>query len=396
MKKLLSLVFILVTMLSYSQTIYELTLNENNKVSLSNITNDINTYDRYVNDSSITFSSNINYSENYFDSICNLYDYDLINYKTNKTTYNYAEKAGGQDCPDAELVCSNSTFSGNSSGYGTQELNSINEGCLNGENESSWYYVHVDGDGTLEMEINPTSPSDYDFALWGPFDVTTANDNCPPTSEPIRCSYASDNGSTGLGVCNGQQCNDTTEGFNGNGWVAPIDADSGDVYILLIDNFSTSGVDFDLTWGGSATLGCVDVTLPIELKEFYVAKEDGVNVVNWSTYSELNNDYYIVERLIEGMYWEHIYKNDGAGTTTLESTYKYYDRDFGDKINYYRLTQVDFDGKQETFNVVAVDNRSRKKHILKTINMLGQEVDENYEGIVIDIYNNGDSIKRYN
>jgi len=168
----------------------------------------------------------------------------------------------------------------------------------------------------------------------------------------------------------------------------------------LEDSLLVSGVY--LSFSDSVDGSCIyDTTgaiitgegLPIELKEFYIAKEDGVNVVNWSTYSELNNYYYIIERLIEDMYWEHIYYSNGAGTTTLISTYKYYDRDFDNKINYYRLTQVDFDGNKETFDVVAVDNRDNKKRLIKTVNLMGQEVKPDDSGFIIEIYSDGTTRK---
>src|SRR5690554_7165584 len=142
----------------------------------------------------------------------------------------------GQDCPGAEMVCSNTSFAGNSSGFGTQELNASNQGCLSsGERESSWYYVNIGSNGTLEMTISPVASDDYDWAIWGPFSSTTASTNCPPTSDPIRCSYAGGDGDTGMG--NG--ATDFSEGAVGDKWIAPLNVVDDEIYILLITNHST-------------------------------------------------------------------------------------------------------------------------------------------------------------
>lgn len=71
-----------------------------------------------------------------------------------------------QNCSGATQVCSNSPFSGNSSGFSTQELNACNQGCLTVEHQSSWYVIQIQTSGTLNMTIAPGVGVDYDYALW--------------------------------------------------------------------------------------------------------------------------------------------------------------------------------------------------------------------------------------
>jgi len=56
-------------------------------------------------------------------------------------------------------------------------------------------------------------------------------------------------------------------------------------------------------------------------------------------------------------------------------------------INYYRLTQVDFDGKRETFNVVSCSRDMDNKPIehTKYFNNLGQEINKPLEGYYLEI-----------
>ncbi|WP_417266577.1 hypothetical protein [Brumimicrobium sp.] len=297
----------------------------------------------------------------------------------------------GQDCPGAEMVCSNTSFAGNSSGFGTQELDASNQGCLSsGEKESSWYYVNIGSNGTLEMTISPVASDDYDWAIWGPFSSTNASTNCPPTSDPIRCSYAGGDGDTGMG--NG--ATDFSEGAGGNKWIAPLNVIDDEIYILLITNHSASSQPFNLNWGGTAGLDCTPISLPVELTFFTGNKTGNINHLSWETATETNNDYFILEHSVDGFAWSEITKMNGAGNSTEINNYSFDHRDFPKTINYYRLTQVDFDGKRETFEIVSIDNSSDRK-LIKTVNMIGQEVNENYKGVVIDYYDDNTVVKRY-
>ena len=159
--------------------------------------------------------------------------------------------------------------------------------------------------------------------------------------------------------------------------------------------------DFIVTFSGyqitNFQINC-DVQLPIELKDF-TAKKDGVlvsNIIEWSTYTERNNDYFTIERSVDGINWTEIATVSGSGITTEEHKYMYSDKYFKrDTINYYRLKQTDYDGLYEYFDIVSVDNRSNKK-IKMILNMLGQKVDLTYKGIIIIVYDDGTSIKKYN
>ncbi len=319
-------------------------------------------------------------------------------------------KNGGQDCPDAAMVCSNNSFSGNASGFGaTQEINSTNNGCLSSENQSSWYYINVDTPGSLEMIISPDDPNDdYDFAVWGPFTSTTAAANCPPSTAPVRCSWSATSGDTGIGsyigcvswhwfwgYCTGTGLltpTDLSENAGGDKWVAPLTVSSGEVYILLIDNYSTSTQPFDLTWNGTAGLDCTTVPLPVELISFEGHNKGVINELYWETASEKNNDYFILQFSSNGVDWEEVDQINGAGTTSNTQYYSATHRKFEIGINYYRLIQVDFDGTKKTHNIISIDNSSNKK-LLKRINTMGQEVQQSYNGIVILYYSDG-SIKK--
>ena len=63
-------------------------------------------------------------------------------------------------------------------------------------------------------------------------------------------------------------------------------------------------------------------------------------------------------------------------------------------VNYYKLSQTDFNGDIVTYDIIKVDNTSDSKEIVKIVNYLGQEVNENYKGLRIITYIDGTVIKK--
>ena len=92
---------------------------------------------------------------------------------------------------------------------------------------------------------------------------------------------------------------------------------------------------------------------PITLESFDVMKKDGHPVLSWATASETNNDYFVIERSFDGRDFEAIdtIKSKAENGTSREKLeYSYTDASNSlPSIVYYRLTQVDFDGKKKVY-----------------------------------------------
>ncbi|MCB0491253.1 MAG: hypothetical protein KDC93_02445 [Cyclobacteriaceae bacterium] len=95
--------------------------------------------------------------------------------------------------------------------------------------------------------------------------------------------------------------------------------------------------------------------LPIELLEFVATPLGNSIELNWTTLSELNNDYFTVERSTTGTEFEEIGTVKGAGTTLARKNYRYLDEYPTDGISYYRLKQTDFDGTISFSEIARVD-----------------------------------------
>lgn len=95
------------------------------------------------------------------------------------------------------------------------------------------------------------------------------------------------------------------------------------------------------------------IMLPIELLSFTGKNKGLVNVLDWTSASELNNDYFTIERSQDGEQFSELGRVAGMGTT-INHTYSLIDKNPFSGTSYYRLKQTDFNGKSEIFKTVSV------------------------------------------
>jgi hypothetical protein len=269
-----------------------------------------------------------------------------------------------EDCAGSIPVCSNQSINNNASTFGcTQDLNSGNRGCLiSNERQGSWYTFTPSASGTLEFTITPNGNVDYDFAIWGPMSMFT----CLPAGTPIRCSYASptNNGSnigagtylTGLRVGN-TDVSETAYNDQVNGFVAPLDALVGQVFVLYVDNFTSNGQSFNLDWTltNGFSLNCN--VLPVELVAFEAEAASDHVALDWETLTEVASSHFIVERSGDGDHFTPIGSLAAAGHSLERISYRWNDMDPLNGTAYYRLRQVDLDGAIKYSDVVSATLR---------------------------------------
>ena len=95
--------------------------------------------------------------------------------------------------------------------------------------------------------------------------------------------------------------------------------------------------------------------LPIELLSFDVEKVNGSqSFLSWITASEIDNDYFEVQRSDDGLNFRKLGEVKGAGTTAETQNYTFLDPAPYKGINYYRLKQFDFDGKYDFSDIKSV------------------------------------------
>ena len=351
MKKLLLSLFLLLGMLSYGQTIYSWVPNVNpGWVSNSNITGNLSRVLNYQPNLGYVSSNDIPAGNRYVNGQRTSYTSPIINTScTNASTIIISFNI------DADL-----------------------------ENRYDWGYFQYSINGGTTW-VNPVqvnsqnNPSGVDLGAFNPLTNWVSNNNNPnrrgwtgsvsnvysytivsSTTTRFRFIFASDNNVNSYSV--------------GPWWS-----------LTTYDNF------FDVY---NFKIVC-NVALPIELESFEGYNTNSNNNLIWSTSSEQNNDYFTIERSINGINWVIVNTIKGNGNSTSTIEYSLVDNSYDNVINYYQLKQTDYDGKFELFEkMVVIDNRIMKKKIIKTVNLLGQEVDENYGGVVIEIYEDNTTSKK--
>lgn len=123
-------------------------------------------------------------------------------------------------------------------------------------------------------------------------------------------------------------------------------------------------VSFKKSGGASAITTYIDdisikvtyssMTLPVKLTSFTARQKDNKIQLEWTTASEINNDYFTVERTENGVTFEEVATVKGTGNSSSPHIYSAYDHHpiFGNA--YYRLKQTDYDGKFEEFDMISV------------------------------------------
>lgn len=92
--------------------------------------------------------------------------------------------------------------------------------------------------------------------------------------------------------------------------------------------------------------------LPVKLLNFDAICETDKISIKWTTSVEINNDFFTLEKSFDGIDFLKIATINGAGNSNQLNHYSFSEAKT-EKTVYYRLSQTDFDGKSETFPMIA-------------------------------------------
>lgn len=121
-------------------------------------------------------------------------------------------------------------------------------------------------------------------------------------------------------------------------------------YYIDITNGSSKMVTAPV-WYTRSDLGA----LPITFSSFTAQKQDKIVKLNWSTEQEFNSSHFIIERSADGRTWKPIASMAAAGISSNHVEYTAYDNLPLNGMSYYRIKEVDKDGRLQVSVVRPVN-----------------------------------------
>lgn len=122
---------------------------------------------------------------------------------------------------------------------------------------------------------------------------------------------------------------------------------------VVIDDSEESQQKISI-WGGKPPAPPpTDPFLPIELMSFTGKVDNGNVILKWATASELNNDFFTIEKSEDGIFFEVVGYVDGTGNSNSVIQYSFIDEN-PFELAYYRLKQTDYDGAFAYSSIIKV------------------------------------------
>jgi len=150
-----------------------------------------------------------------------------------------------------------------------------------------------------------------------------------------------------------------TEGSSSSWWT-PLDGSvdvSNDLFTTSgnpYGDYFTTSTWYGFTWSDRFTLGSKDSPLPVVLTNVNTKCNEKGAKIEWTTQSEINNDYFTIEKSIDGVEFKELIQVEGAGNSNEINNYNFIDNNnYGQ--TYYRLSQTDYNGTTETFKIVSAN-----------------------------------------
>ena len=231
---------------------------------------------------------------------------------------------------------------------------------------SDFVFYGGDGDGHSDASLTQSTcpPLISNFAFYGgdadgSSDASLTQSTCPPLISNFAFYGGDADGSSDASLTQ-STCPPLVSNFAFYGGDADGHSDASltqSTCLPLVSNFVFYGGNSD---GFShfvleQTL-CPSLTpLPVELLNFTAERNALAVDVKWQTASEINNDYFTVERSKNAMNFTTLVIVKGSGNSTSLKKYTARDESPYPGTSYYRIKQTDFDGRYKHSKVVAVN-----------------------------------------
>lgn len=116
------------------------------------------------------------------------------------------------------------------------------------------------------------------------------------------------------------------------------------------------------------------ILMPITISKWIATSLEQSVLLEWTTASEENNDYFTIERSIDGVRWVAIGTVKGFGTTSVAHDYSFEDLKPVAGISYYRLKQTDYNGAYTYSSIKCINRPTLKNNAYKVYSIANEDV----------------------
>lgn len=151
--------------------------------------------------------------------------------------------------------------------------------------------------------------------------------------------------------------------YSNNTALNPLFVSATDFHLQATSPCVNTGVYVGLPYSGTAPeKGYIEINapLPVTLIDFTVTENNGKNLLHWTTETEVNSNYFTIERSSNGTDYKAIGTVAASGFSTAAVNYTYIDANALPGINYYRLIMVDKDNTMEYSKIISISGKKNQ------------------------------------
>lgn len=193
-------------------------------------------------------------------------------------------------------------------------------------------------------------PNGYNYNTRISYDVSFTGTNIPSTLYTLQISLkcGAQGNFVGLPLRGGSGFKNTTS----NPWQSASDCKTATPESLNCDSFLIEIEGPGISYRSFTIYRAAP--LPVSILSFTAENNKSKVVLNWETTSEINNSHYIIERSIDGNIWVALSEVAATKEISAVNAYNYVDHKAVEGMSFYRLTQVDLNGKSTIIDRIAV------------------------------------------
>lgn len=187
----------------------------------------------------------------------------------------------------------------------------------------------------------------YNFQISYSYDISFTGANAPSSMYTLQATSPGNDGSTFIWLPN--------SGGTGSQTSSTVTRNVGDCATATPSGLGFDSIFLQIQGPGIATqtIHLPVTALPVELLDFSIDQTSSLLNIQWSTATEIDNDYFTIEKSIDGANYVEVATVQGAGNSMNVLNYSTTDI-APTEVTYYRLKQTDFDGKFTYSKVIVV------------------------------------------